>query len=165
MRRVLAVGDAARGARGALFVSFAVTMVLVAMSTARAANDDPADSYTPGPNKVLSDRYEAERKEILEKVRFLYFAADCGVLNSSDRVVGEQNADAAVHLELTTLNDLNQQDMVMDEHLADLVSGAIAKGRADAMKAGACRFWNAHPEDTAAVQQEVSEGMRMVWGH
>lgn len=126
--------------------------------------NNPADPYSKQSNDAIIDAYVAARADYLAKIEMLYFAADCGVLFSTDRITGEQNADIARHDAAMVLYDVGQQNVVtaLDMHLDQMERRAVGEARDNAAKSGACDYWQQNPEMVAEVRQEVTAALAAV---
>lgn len=133
-------------------------------NTAEGINNNPNDPYAAQTNRENLKAYLQARHEFLVHVKYMFFAADCGVLFSKDSVAGEENALMVVTTGADALGTLAQQHVpiILDTHARGLIDVAEQAGRDAAKSPDACKYWQDRPEEVASVRNEIQTAARAV---
>jgi hypothetical protein len=127
-----------------------VLAIAVALTALPAANAQQVDPPKQTLTAKLKQKYLERRAKFIRRVKDVYFAAGCKILNSEAGIHSLTNKDSY----LTFVQDQTVLDLKEDEQL---VEAAKQEGLNRAHKPGECEYYRRHPEAAEAMRRAAAD--------
>jgi hypothetical protein len=128
-------------------VAVALTAVLPAASAQQA--DPPKQTLTA----KLKQKFLERRAKFVRRVKDVYFAAGCNILNSEAGIHSLTGRDSY----LAQVQEQTVLDLKEDE---ELLQAAKQEGLDRAAKPGACDYYRRHPEAAEAMRRAAADAAK-----